>query len=464
MKKKFILILCLLFQIPGYVYALDLNDVCYTTNNPYYNSGYGGQCTAFAWGRACENNSVYLQFKTQSYPSAKFWYEYGPVDSLNLTTGSSVQEMSIAVWGGDSSNPYGHVAYVEKVDGNIVYFNEANVDTYNGTNWGGGYDDPGEGNESKSMTIASFESRGSGIGQILGYIYLNGCVASFGKSASTPSKISDFWAGFGIKNNCSGAKTIQDVAISFHDAKTEDMLQKCYRKGSEYVLSAGQSVLTGKVSCNQHPTIKPGNYLLKYKVKYDGTWKEVGEKPVTIIAGKDGVLSFVPAILAGIRHEPPLCPIEKIVGKWDYLDKDWGGIPPGYIVMHTYDIQSNYQGVAFATEASDNNEGWPTCYNYDDHIYSLCDKYQTLTVSLRPGTAEMVTLRNVHFTTTNGIIPNISDRQYKETWILNYPDCNSAYVEKKNRLMRSKAQGSSTWSDWGPSYFFTDRSLLQKKE
>ena len=122
------------------VFAIDINGSCYISENPYYTSGYGGQCTAFAWGRACEKIGTKLKFKTASYPSAKYWYLYGPIDSLNLSTGVTVQADSIAVWEGDSTNPYGHVAYVERVEGGTVYFNEANIDTYNGSTWGGGYD------------------------------------------------------------------------------------------------------------------------------------------------------------------------------------------------------------------------------------------------------------------------------------------------------------------------------------
>jgi surface antigen len=160
------LLIILSLFISNSVFALDLNDDCYTTQNPYFQSGYGGQCTAFAWGRACEKKSIKLIFKDGSYPDARNWYIDGPIDSLNLKTGSIIQSDAIAVWGGDSFNPRGHVAYVEKVENGSVSFNEANVDTYTDSDWGGGYD-----GVEKTWPITEFEHRGPL--DILGYIYLS---------------------------------------------------------------------------------------------------------------------------------------------------------------------------------------------------------------------------------------------------------------------------------------------------
>ncbi len=205
------------------VFGLDLNNSCYTSSNPYYNSGYGGQCTAFAWGRVCEKNDIRLIFKNKSYPSAKYWHSYGPADSLNLETGTSVQSNSIAVWGGDSANEHGHVAYVERVENGTVYFNEANVDTYNGTNWGGGYD-----GYEKSLSINSFENRGTGIGRILGYIYMgNGGVIPSDKPDLTVKEIyftdhrTTFFAGESFRiytriKNDGDSDVYHDIRIEYY--------------------------------------------------------------------------------------------------------------------------------------------------------------------------------------------------------------------------------------------------------
>jgi surface antigen len=161
-----ILLMSIFFITSSVSAAIDFDSPCYTSENPYYIAGYGGQCTAFAWGRTCEKTGIKLQFKTQiqtsTYPHAKYWYEEGPIDSLNLQLGSDIQPNSIAIWEGDTANPYGHVAYIERVEGGIVYFNEANVETYDGSTWGGGYD-----GYEKSSTIYNFEHRGTGIGNIL---------------------------------------------------------------------------------------------------------------------------------------------------------------------------------------------------------------------------------------------------------------------------------------------------------
>jgi hypothetical protein len=144
-------------------------DYC-TTDNPFYKSGYGGQCTAYAWGRAYGKMGVSIQFSRNKERHAKHWYQI--VKSLK---GRQVQDNSIAVFAGDSSNTHGHVAYVEYVKNGRIYFNEANVDTYNkrNGNYGGGYD-----GRIKNMSIHQFENRGKGVGKIIGYIYLT-------KAAST---------------------------------------------------------------------------------------------------------------------------------------------------------------------------------------------------------------------------------------------------------------------------------------
>lgn len=162
-----ILLISIFFITSSVSAAINVDSPCYTSENPYYIAGYGGQCTAFAWGRACETTGIKLQFEIQLYPSAKYWYEYGPIDSLNLQIGLDILPNAIAIWEGDTANPYGHVAYIERIEGGIVYFNEANVETYDGSTWGGGYD-----GYEKSSTIYNFEHRGTGIGDILGYLYL----------------------------------------------------------------------------------------------------------------------------------------------------------------------------------------------------------------------------------------------------------------------------------------------------
>jgi len=147
--------------------TVDLKSKYYTTENPFYLSGYGGQCTAFAWGRAYEKTGIKIEISgIGKYPSAKYWYLNKPAESLSLEMSKTARSNSIAVWEGDEGNPYGHVAFVERVEGNTIYYNEANVSNFTMT--GGGY----HGKE-ENMPITQFESRGAGVGSLLGYIHLN---------------------------------------------------------------------------------------------------------------------------------------------------------------------------------------------------------------------------------------------------------------------------------------------------
>ena len=128
------------------------------------------------------------------------------------------------------------------------------------------------------------------------------CIDGYGAAANTPSTIEDFTVSLGIKNNCTVHETIEDVAVSFHDKKdTGSCIQKCYRQESGYELAPGDSVITGTQPCNMlapgadpdpcnpDATFGPGEYLLKYKVKYDGDgdgvgeWHDVQEKTVEIL-------------------------------------------------------------------------------------------------------------------------------------------------------------------------------------
>jgi len=141
------------------------NDPAYQAGeNPFAKSGYGGQCTSFVWGRVKEKLDINLPFLR----SAKYWWE--DKAKLGYTNfGTTPRANAIAIWAGDSANPHGHVGFVESVNAdNTITFNEANVKTFNGTNYGGGYD-----GKPITMNVTNFESRGKGVGKLLGYIYLD---------------------------------------------------------------------------------------------------------------------------------------------------------------------------------------------------------------------------------------------------------------------------------------------------
>ena len=80
-----------------------------------------GQCTWYCYGRAHEVLGKRLTFSATSGNHAGTWYN-------RITNGVKMQTPvanSIAVWSGGR---YGHVAYVEKVVGDLIYFTEANWD------------------------------------------------------------------------------------------------------------------------------------------------------------------------------------------------------------------------------------------------------------------------------------------------------------------------------------------------
>lgn len=130
-------------------FAPDLSNAGYknpTNTYPY------GQCTWFAWGRAYEHGVT-----MPHYGNAVNWY-----NNIDYPKSSTPRSDSIAVWSG---NTYGHVAYVERVDGDLVYINEANYNTYKKGNTGGGYD-----GIYKTLTSTTMKARGSY--KLKGYIYL----------------------------------------------------------------------------------------------------------------------------------------------------------------------------------------------------------------------------------------------------------------------------------------------------
>jgi surface antigen len=171
----------LLFFVVGII--LLANDIEPNLNNEGYKSplnplaaaGYGGQCTAFVWGRVYEKFHIELGIEApRRVPNANKWW----TDNLypkTLKRGHIPKNNSIVIWGGDFhlnsqgkyKNPYGHVAFIEKIEDGQIYFNEANVDTFNGTKWGGGYD-----GHVKIWSLEKFKQYRDYAGDILGYIYI----------------------------------------------------------------------------------------------------------------------------------------------------------------------------------------------------------------------------------------------------------------------------------------------------
>ena len=102
--KKILFLIILLINF-GPVFAKD---------NPYNESGpYGTNCTWYAWKMAKEKAGVSLS----SLGDAKDWYYNA--QKKGYLTGNIPKKNSIVVWSNWTN--YGHVGYVEKVEGNILY-------------------------------------------------------------------------------------------------------------------------------------------------------------------------------------------------------------------------------------------------------------------------------------------------------------------------------------------------------
>jgi surface antigen len=172
----------------------ETSPAAYCGLNQYFKNGYGGQCTAFCWGRAKEKLDVNLPHWGDAYT----WYSAA---QSSYQTGSDAQPNSIAVWSytyidNGKTTTVGHVAFVEDVIGNKVILNEANVNTYKDTNWGGGYDGVngrGVAGPKTNFTTTSMTSRifFKHHYVLLGYIYLKQPKTSVSINLSLPQSLSD---------------------------------------------------------------------------------------------------------------------------------------------------------------------------------------------------------------------------------------------------------------------------------
>ena len=163
-----ILTVCMIMGMTSFTVSLDVqaagspswNSSAYNNSNPFAASGYYGQCTWYAWGRAYELMGKSLPCKG----NARTWYDVAR--NAGWSVGSEPRANSIAVW----NKNYGHVAYVENVSGSSVTISEANFRTnylddqcwdlsvgiqyYDGT---------------RTLTASQMQNR---YGTLLGYIYL----------------------------------------------------------------------------------------------------------------------------------------------------------------------------------------------------------------------------------------------------------------------------------------------------
>ena len=100
----------------------NLTSTAYNRNNIFTVYGYKGQCTWFTYGRVLEKLNIKLP--AEFYGNAINWWSNNVNDKV-YNYGSEPKADSIIVWSGGSVGS-GHVGYVEIVEGDQVYFNEAN--------------------------------------------------------------------------------------------------------------------------------------------------------------------------------------------------------------------------------------------------------------------------------------------------------------------------------------------------
>ena len=164
--KKLIVISCITttvmsnpFTVSVKAYSNNLTpntfSSAYNNDNIFTTCGYKGQCTWFTYGRVLEKLDTKLP--KEFYGNAVDWW-YSNLSKNDYPYGTEPKANSIAVWSGGNSG-YGHVAFVEKVEGNTVYFNEGNFSVRRD------YD-----KQLKSLSKENMKKRGNLY--LKGYIYL----------------------------------------------------------------------------------------------------------------------------------------------------------------------------------------------------------------------------------------------------------------------------------------------------
>lgn len=134
----------------------NIQSSAYTAaGNIFAKCGYTGQCTWFTYGRVLEKLGIALP--SEFYGNAVDWWYANANDNV-YSYGSEPKANSVIVWGGGSVG-YGHVGFVEEVDGDTIYFNEGNFSVR------GSYD-----GNIKTISKEAIKNRGNLY--LKGYIYV----------------------------------------------------------------------------------------------------------------------------------------------------------------------------------------------------------------------------------------------------------------------------------------------------
>ena len=154
----------------------------YAADNPYpatYNWGSGTtlNCTWYAWQRAYVVTGVALP----AWGNAVNWYTNAKNSGYSVGSSWEPRAHSIAVFGGNSQNSLGHVAFVESVSGDTVNISE-----------GGWLGNPHE--RFLSFSLSSLQNKGATGNKLplLGFIYLESLNMSWSDYQCTPSETSAY--------------------------------------------------------------------------------------------------------------------------------------------------------------------------------------------------------------------------------------------------------------------------------
>ena len=116
-------------NVGSYPSDMNINGPDYTTNNWYVKSDpdLKGECTWFCWGRAQEKCAKYISFNIDGNDGGE-WYDHCDAAASGVTKrAASLGPVTNSICSCSGPTYHGHVIFVELVDGNTVYYTEANT-------------------------------------------------------------------------------------------------------------------------------------------------------------------------------------------------------------------------------------------------------------------------------------------------------------------------------------------------
>lgn len=219
-------------------------------SNPYTQSGpYGTNCTWYAWQMAYEKAGVTLP----GFGNAKEWYD--DAKRAGYTVGTQPKANSIIVWGGWTE--YGHVGYVEKIEGNTLYVWDSTgpcIDkedpTYKECMANSVNEDTDKLCKANAKEAACEYTISPDYYGITGYIYLDYAPTSL------PSQ-----------NNTSTSSNNEGSSSANNDTKNEEIIKSSNANLSEIKLSAGN--------------INFAKDVLKYQIEVENEVNKINVEAVT---------------------------------------------------------------------------------------------------------------------------------------------------------------------------------------